>query len=437
MSAFVRSQLDGATTVPGPAPGWLVELRQVARQGFEATGVPGPRDEAWKYTQLKALQGRTPTVGDPDAAQRPIDLEKMLLEGLTGPRLVFLNGTFRPEMSRLDALPAGVDLRPLSSVLGSDPETARMTFASSEDEHGVGLVQLNTALAADGVWLKIAAGTVAEQPIHLVFAGADTGADLAWHLRHTITLAPGASATVIEQHVGESAAAQLSNVVESLRLGAGAALRHLRLQESPLSATLVSRSTVQLDADAVFESVALELGAGLSRRDMRVRLEGAGARLDARGATALRGRQHTDAHYEVRHIARDTSCDIRWRGIADERARAVFGGTIVVEVGADGSDAKLSNKNLLLSPHAEIDTRPVLEIFADEVKAAHGATVGRLDDNALFYLRSRGVPEVQARTMLTYAFCADALAAVEPESLRAQLGARLAAHLPQQHEVDA
>jgi Fe-S cluster assembly protein SufD len=159
--------------------------------------------------------------------------------------------------------------------------------------------------------------------------------------------------------------------------------------------------------------------------------------LDARGATALRGRQHTDAHYEVRHIARDTSCDIRWRGIADERARAVFGGTIVVEVGADGSDAKLSNKNLLLSPHAEIDTRPVLEIFADEVKAAHGATVGRLDDNALFYLRSRGVPEVQARTMLTYAFCADALAAVEPESLRAQLGARLAAHLPQQHEVDA
>jgi Fe-S cluster assembly protein SufD len=437
MNAFVRSQLDAATPLAQHSLGWLHELREAARHAVEASGLPGPRDEAWKYTQLKALQSLSPAVGDPDAGERAVALDGLLLDGLSGPRLVFLNGTFRPDLSRLAGLPTGVDLRPLAAVLDREPESARVAFASGDDEHGVGLAQLNTALASDGVWLHIAPGTPVEQPIHLVFAGAETGSALAWHLRHAITLGAGASATVVEQHVGVAESAQFGNIVESLHIGTGASLRHLRLQQSPLAATLVSRSTVRLAVDSVFESVALELGAGLSRRDVEVLLEGSGARLDARGATALRGRQHADSHYEVRHIARDTRCDVRWRGIADERARAVFGGTIVVEVGADGSDARLSNKNLLLSPHAEIDTRPVLEIHADEVEAAHGATVGRLDDNALFYLRSRGVPEVQARTMLTYAFCADVLSGVEPESLRAQLGARLAAHLPQQPAVDA
>jgi Fe-S cluster assembly protein SufD len=137
-----------------------------------------------------------------------------------------------------------------------------------------------------------------------------------------------------------------------------------------------------------------------------------------------------DAQFELRHACRDATSEVRWRGIADGRSRAVFGGAIVVEEGADGSDAQLSNKNLLLSPQAEIDTRPVLEIHADEVKAAHGATVGRLDERSLFYLRSRGVPEAMARSLLTFAFCSDVLDAVAFEPLRAELGQRLARHLP-------
>ena len=204
----------------------------------------------------------------------------------------------------------------------------------------------------------------------------------------------------------------------------------MRLQEAAIETTLVSRSDVRIGAGALLESMALELGAGLARRDVRVRLEGDGARLVARGATALRGRQHTDAQFEVRHIARECDSDVRWRGIADQRARAVFGGAMVVEAGADGADAQLSNKNLLLSPHAEIDTRPVLEIHADEVKAAHGATVGALDERALFYLRSRGVPLEFARTLLIFAFCADVLDGVVFEPLRAALGERLARRLP-------
>lgn len=430
MSDFVRSQLDAVDAMAAGVPAWLAAERRAAREDFARSGLPGPRDEAWKYTSLKALEARAPRVGDADAALREVDLAALALPGLDGPRLLFVNGAFRADLSRLDDLPPGLALSPLASLLASGSEQARVAFAAPFAEPGAAMARLNTALAVDGAWLEVADGVAIEVPIHLVYIGADAGADIAWHLRNVIRIGAGASATVIEQHLGAAGAMQLGNLVEQISLAPASRLDHVRLQESASETTLVSRSDVRLAEGAVLETVALELGAGLARRDVRVRLEGNGARLCARGATALRGRQHADAQFEVRHVARDAASDVRWRGIADQRARAVFGGAIVVEVGADGSDARLSNKNLLLSPHAEIDTRPVLEIHADEVKAAHGATVGQLDEQALFYLRSRGVPAELARTLLTFAFCADVLEGVVFEPLRAALGERLARRLP-------
>jgi Fe-S cluster assembly protein SufD len=430
MSTFVRSQLDAADAMVQGAPDWLAAARRAACEDVARNGLPGPRDEAWKYTSLRALEARAPRVGDADAAVREVDLAALELPGLDGPRVVFVNGAFRADLSRLADLPAGLTVAPLAHLLIAGRDDARVAFDEPFAEPGAAMARLNTALAADGPWIEIADGAAIEAPIHLVFAGADAGADIAWHLRGVIRVGAGASATVVEQHLGAAGAMQLGNLVEQVWLAPGAQLKHLRLQEAALETTLVSRTDVRVADDAVFETTALELGAGLARRDVRVRLEGTGARLSARGATALRGRQHSDAQFEVRHIARDAVSDVRWRGIADQRARTVFGGAIVVESGADGSDASLSNKNLLLSPHAEIDTRPVLEIHADEVKAAHGATVGKLDEQALFYLRSRGLPAELTRTLLTFAFCADVLDAIAFEPLRAALGERLSRRLP-------
>jgi Fe-S cluster assembly protein SufD len=173
------------------------------------------------------------------------------------------------------------------------------------------------------------------------------------------------------------------------------------------------------------------LGGRLQRLDMQVELAGEQARLESRGVFVLRGREHVDTQLDVRHLARDTACDIVWRGVADQRARGIFHGAITVAQGADGSDAKLSNKNLLLSSAAEIDTQPVLEIYADEVKAAHGATVGQLDERSLFYLRSRGIPLAEARRMMVTAFCREVLAGIADADLRAHIEARVDGRLEQ------
>jgi len=430
MSAFVRNLLQAAEEIERDSPRWLADARRAAREDFVRRGLPGPREEAWKYTSLRALETRAPRIGDAGAAGRAVDPALLDLPGCEGPRLVFVNGAFRADLSTTADLPAGVELGTLAGMIADGREATRAAFEQPLAEPGAALAQINAALATEGVWLQVAGNVEVATPIRLVFAGIDAGADIAWHLRHAIRVGDGASVALVEHHIGAGPAPQIGNSFERVALGRGARLRHVRLQESAPGATLICRAELSLAAGAVVEAASLELGAGLSRRDLRLRLEGEGARADLRGAAVLRGRRHMDAQFEVRHACRDAISEVRWRGIADERARAVFGGAIVVEEGADGSDAQLSNRNLLLSPHAEIDTRPVLEIHADEVKAAHGATVGRLDERSLFYLRSRGLPEASARSMLTFAFCSDVLDGVAFGPLRAELGARLARHLP-------
>ena len=190
-------------------------------------------------------------------------------------------------------------------------------------------------------------------------------------------------------------------------------------------ATSLLRTDAVLARDAEYRRVDLELGGALSRHELNVRLEGDNARLLANGVLLATGRRHVDTRLGIDHIARDTACELTWRGLGAGRGRAVFHGGILIREGADGADASLSNKNLLLSENAEIDTQPVLEIHADEVKAAHGATVGQLDPTALFYLRSRGIPETDARRLLTAAFCREIVAGVDDKMLRTQLDAAL------------
>ena len=377
-------------------------------------GLPGARSEAWKYTSLRALErrsfaavGSVPETGIEAVAHIP------------APRLVFVNGRHVPALSALSTLPEGVSLQLLSEAVAAGGEAARFLTRRFERSDEV-FARLNAALASEGVLLRAEVGTVATQPLHLVFIGAEDGADRAWHLRNLIELRAGAKLAIVEHHFALGAHAHFSNALSHVQLAQGASLTHARVQNDNDRATALLRTDAVLGQDAEYRRVDLELGAALSRHELNVRLEGDNARLVANGVLLAGGKRHVDTRLGIEHAARDTSCELTWRGLGTGRGRVVFHGGILIREGADGSDAMLSNKNLLLSEDAEIDTQPVLEIHADEVKAAHGATVGRLDANALFYLRSRGLPEDQAQQLLTAAFCREPLAFLsDPETATA------------------
>lgn len=399
------------------------------RHALEAAlrdGLPGPRTESWKYTSLRALERRAFA-----SAMELASVEPTLLAGIPAPRLVFVNGVHSEGLSDAGGLPDGVELRPLSRAMQGDARESNFLERRFERADEV-FARLNAALAREGAVLRIAAGVRVETPIHLVFVGTATGPDLAWHSRHFIELRRGASATVVEHHLAQGAHAHLANALAHVHLAAGSMLRHARVQDEAAGASLFARSDVVLARDAGYRRIDLELGASLSRHELNVRLEGEGATLRADGVLFADGRRHVDTRLGIEHIARDTTSSLTWRGLGAGRSRAVFHGGIVIRAGADGSEAALSDRNLLLSGNAEIDAQPVLEIHADEVKAAHGATVGQLDPTALFYLRSRGLPQAQARRLLTAAFCREPLALLDDDALRERLQALLDAALARQ-----
>lgn len=427
MSALLQSLTAAADSrlVQAREPAWLREVRMAALASVHVDGLPTPRTETWKYTALRSLEARTFAPVDAAAC---VDVDIALLPDAM--RLVFVNGVLRADLSRLDALPAGVTLKPLSAALDGDDTALRLFLTCQFGGRGDAFARLNTALMAEGAVLRVADGVRIDTAIEIVSVGAPASTDIVWQLRHLVELGEGSALTLVERHLSVASHANLGNVFTQLHLRPSATLHLVQLQDEAEGASLIRRSELELAADARVELTTLELGAALARHDLIARLGGMRARFVSRGCFALRGRQHVDIHLDVRHIARDTSCDLVWRGIADDRARGVFHGAITIESGADGTDARLSNKSLLLSRQAEIDTQPVLEIHADEVQASHGATVGQLDEHALFYLRSRGVPVVEARALLIYAFCREVLDPMPLPALRDSLGSLLLRHLP-------
>ena len=376
-------------------------------------GLPHARVEAWKYTPLRALERRS------FAAAEHVGVDPTLLAAIPEPRIVFVNGRFDAGLSALSALPPTVALQSLPQAL-ADPDPRAGNFMQRRYARADEVfARLNAALADDGVVLRLAENARLAAPLHLVFVGAPATADQAWHLRHFIELRRGAEATIVEHHFAAGEHAHLGNALAHVHLAAGARLQHYRLQHEAPRATLFARTDAVLARESLYRRIDLELGAGLSRHELNVRIEGEGAMLQADGVLLADGKRHVDTRLGIEHIARDTQCALTWRGLAGQRGKAVFHGGIVIREGADGSEAALSNKNLLLSADAEIDTQPVLEIHADEVKAAHGATVGQLDPTALFYLRSRGLGEADARRLLTGAFCREVLAAIDDAGVRA------------------
>lgn len=381
-------------------------------------GLP-QRAESWKYTSLRQLDRRSFCV-----AQR-VDVDPMLLAGIPEPRIVFVNGAFDAALSNLAGLPGGIDVQPLSQLLDGHDTHAIDFLARRYQRSDEPFARLNTALAREGACIRVAAETVVDTPLHLVNIGAAQEDDAAWHLRHFVELREGAALTLVEHTFASGEHAHLDNTLLQLHVAANATLSHVHLQDAPTRASLFARTDASLAENAQYKRIDLELGAALSRHELNVRLEGNGASLTANGVLLADGRRHVDTRLGIEHIALNTESNLIWRGLAGQRGHTVFHGGITIHSGADGTNADLSNKNLLLSADAEIDTQPTLVIHADEVKAAHGATVGQLDSTALFYLRSRGIPEVQARALLTGAFCREVVNGIADESTRTLCDAAL------------
>ncbi len=411
-------------------PAWLQALRRAAFQWVAEQGFPTAKDEAWKYTRIVPL---LEILFQPVRPDLNLELSAASLERLAGDyggvRLVFVNGYFAAELSVLDGLPAGARVNSLATLLNTDSRALESVFAQAFRSRPQAFTALNAALAEDGALVQIPAHTTVREPIHLVFFSAPGTTPQMTHPCVLIRLEAGSHAIVVESHVGSGSEVYLSNAVSEVVLDADAVLDHYKVQNESTAAFHVALLSVQQAQGSHFASHSFALGATLARQEMRVVLEGPGAEVALNGLYLPQGQQHLDNQTTIEHLApRCTSREL-YKGVIDDHGHGVFDGRIIVRPGAMKTDASQTNKNLLLSTSAQVNTQPRLEIFADDVKCAHGAAVGQLDEQAIFYLRSRGIPLAVARSVLTFAFVSEMLEFIQLEPLREQLERQVAAQL--------
>ena len=394
----------------------LQRLRQQAAGIQAAHAIPDRRHEDWKYTDISRF---TAMLGDCwwQAAER-VELAETrpAIDGLDSYRIVFHQGYFQPQHSNL---PEGVMLKPLSQLL-AEPESgldgiADLFAVDTEAPLFNTFLAANAALASDGLCLCIADGLRLEKPIYMLHSGEVDAA----HLLSGMMVGRGAEAVVIEHFTGnDSGATALTNSVTHIQLKAGATLQHYRLQQEQAQQLHLARVDVRQHRDSHYTLHAVELGAALARADILVKLVEPGATCELNGLFVASGRQHIDHHTRIEHAAPHCTSRECYRTVLDGRAHAVFNGKIVVAEGAVKTDSSQSNANMLLSAYAEIDTKPELEIYNDDVKCAHGVTVGQLDENQLFYLKSRGLSADEAHHLLTFAFADEVLASMPNNTIR-------------------
>lgn len=417
--------------LPGAGLDWLEQRRANGFERFGALGLPTQKQEQWKYTRLRPLEETTFRPARDADADAVVDVVPSLFPKARNPRLVMVNGRFKPELSNIADLPDGVTLTTLSQALESEPEWVAEHFGhASDDLEEKPLFLLNTALADSGFVLRVARGKAVETPIEVVYIGGLTDEPLAYFPRNLVVLEEGAQATLVKHHVGQGVGPYFANAVTEIEVGNEAILHHYRVQAETVDATHLSTLNVRVGRDATYDAFTLSMGGRLSRTEATVRLEGEGSHCGLNGAYMMRGAEHCDNTTRIEHLVPHTTCREVFKGVLDDEARAVFQGKLLVAKEAQKTDGHQLSKALLLSTGAEIDAKPELEIYADDVKCSHGATTGQLDDVAMFYLRSRGIPEVLARNMLVQSFLGEALEEIADEDVRAAMMDKVVHWLP-------
>jgi Fe-S cluster assembly protein SufD len=382
-------------------PVWFGTLRQSAAEQFCTHGLPTRRDEAWKYTGLRRIEESvTRLVIAVESANSAPASPMVEVEH----QITIVDGYMRDSVGDL---PPGLTLLPLKDALDQDVAGLQALLESLPQQTQAsadGFSALNTSMMKNSIVIQVAAGIDAGRVL-LNWSTTASKTGRLFNTRVCLILDAGAKLELLEQFESPQANTNTSNIVIQADLAANASLHHVRLQQESDQAGLITRTEISQQADSEYSYFGFDLGGGLVRHDLHSRLQGRAAKASLNGAYLLDGNRHVDNHAKVDHMALDGYSEQYFRGVAGERGRAVFNTAVYVHPGADGTEAKQSNANILLSKQAEIDTKPELEIYADDVIASHGATVGQLDESAIFYLRSRGLDEEQSRQLLTTAFC--------------------------------
>ncbi len=429
LTAFQAFSENGA----GKAPRWLKERRQSAIDRFVEMGFPTTRQEAWRFTDVKRLATTDFTLAGP-AESELVSLEEIRTHLLSDGRntAVFVNGSFAPSLSSVDQLREGVTIGSLRGALADQPDVMERHLGRYAQDDTNPFTALNSAFIDDGAFVYIPKDADLEEPLQVLFVAApQDGTPLVWHPRNVIIADQGARASVIETHVALGRGTYWVNAVTEVLVAENAKLDTYRIQHDGVDAYRTATTHSRQAQSSSFSSVTFVFGGGLTRHDVIAVLDGEGAECTLDGLSILRGRQHVDFHTTLEHAKPHCTSWEYFNGVFDDRARGVFNGRIVVQPGAQRTDSKQTNNNLLRSPHARADSQPQLEIYADDVKCTHGATLGPIDDRQLYYLQTRGLDRDAARNLLTYGFCAEILNAVGLEELRARVDRQVREHLNQ------
>ena len=423
---FLSQLVRLGTSKPGPP--WLDDSRQGALSRVQAEGLPTGRDEAWRNTDLSPLT--TMALHRAQKTTNGVRASDLPLAELSESRLVFVNGHYRSELSSVGDLPPAVNAKPLSEALNNGSEALKKLFSVEGVSEGAVFEALNLALFDDGAVVEIPAGTTVEQPIHLLFVSAPEADACLVSPRVLLLAGANSQATVIESHVGFTENTYFSNAVTELVVAENAVVDYYKLQkEGPGGYHVGSVESRQERSSNVRTSI-LTLGARLVRNESRALLAGEGGYVELNGLYLGEQDHHVDNYTSIEHLEPHCSSREVYKGILNDNASGVFRGRIVVAEGAQQTDSKQSNDNLLLSDDATVNTKPQLEIYADDVKCTHGATIGQVEDEAMFYLRSRGLDEQAARSILIYAFARAVAGEIRPTVLREQLDGFLFDWLP-------
>lgn len=425
---------------PHAGPRWLQDLRSRAAARFSALGFPTVRDEEWRFTNVAPIASAEfrPTGADASLATEA-ELSGYLYSD-AAIRVVIVNGHFVPALSRTAGLPAGVRAGSLASAVTEHTDVVQRYLGQLADFGSRAFTALNTALAADGAYVYIPDGVVLEQPIHLLFVttASATSGPIMSTARALIVAGERSQARIVETYVGPRGTTYFTNAVTEVVAGEGSVLDHYKVQQESEEAFHVASMHVHAARSANFSSHSFSLGGKLVRNDASALLDGEGAECTLNGLYIADGDRLVDNHTTIDHAKAHCPSHEIYKGILGGRARAIFNGKIIVRQDAQKTDAKQTNRALLLSDNAMINTKPQLEIFADDVKCTHGAAIGQLDEDAIFYLRARGLTYFEARDMLIHAFAGDILDRVKIEPLRVALEAELYAQLAKDlAELDA
>ena len=423
----VEPYLESFRELDGRAPAWLRELRGQGMTRFTELGFPTPRMEEWKYTNVAPIAA-VPFRLEAAPTTAP---EARAVAAAAGPGadLVFVNGRFAPALSRAAGLPPGARLTSLAEAIRREPEVVRAHLAEIIDAETSGFAALSLAFVEDGAFLHLSKGTVVRDPIHLVFVSLPSGREGILSSPRTLIVAEeNSEATIVETWTG-AAGTSFTNAVTEISIGPNARVSHCKVQEEHVSAFHIASIEARLARSSRFESCSISLGAALARNDIRAVMDAEGAEVSLDGLYLVDGTRHVDHHTTIDHRKPHGTSRELYKGILDGRSTGVFNGKVYVRPDAQKSDARQMNQNLLLSANAEIDTKPELQIFADDVKCAHGATIGRLDENALFYLRARRIDRSAARDLLVFAFANEIVARVPIVAVRERLERTLASRL--------